>query len=85
MTTYIAYWKRGWWTWLLMLLANLSLGALIVPLALLLGRDAGRYYVCAMLAWIVVGAPVWGWLFERFAEGSPRIRADDFDHLEGTL
>jgi hypothetical protein len=79
METYMAYWRRGWWAWWLMLVANMCLGAIIVPLAFLLRDQPSTYYLCATLAWLIVGAPVWGWLFERFVRSSVRIDGHSLD------
>ncbi len=76
MKTYWAFWKRGFWAWLLMLFMNLSAGLLLVPLAFAFRDNMTGYWISALVAWLVVGAPVWGWLFERFSAGSSRIATD---------
>ena len=73
MSKYWAFWKRGWWAWLLMLCANFSFAIFIVPLAFAFHDNQPVYWLTAIAAWFVLGAPLWGWLFERFAAGSPRI------------
>jgi hypothetical protein len=73
MSKYLAFWKRGWWAWLLMLCANFSLAIFIVPLAFAFHDNKPAYWISATAMWFVIGAPLWGWLFERFAAGSPRI------------
>jgi hypothetical protein len=73
MSLYLAYWKRGWWTWLLMLLANISAGVLILPLAFAFGSNKPMYWVSAVVVWLLIGAPCWGWLFETFAKNSIRL------------
>src|SRR5215217_5917490 len=60
METYMAFWRRGWWAWWLMLLANLCLGAVIMPLAYLFRDQPSMYYLCSALAWLIVGARLWG-------------------------
>lgn len=73
MALYLAYWKRGWWAWLLMLLANISTGVLILPLAFAFGSNTTMYWISALLVWLLIGAPWWGWLFETFAKNSIRL------------
>lgn len=73
MSSYLAYWKRGWWAWLLMLLSNISVGIIILPLAFAFSGNKVTYWVSALLMWLLVGAPCWGWLFETFAKNSNRI------------
>ena len=73
MSRYWAFWKRGWWAWLLMLCANFSVGILMVPLAITFQDNQVAYWCAVIAAWFVLGAPLWGWLFERFAAGSLRI------------
>jgi hypothetical protein len=73
MDLYIAYWKRGWWAWLMMFLANLSLVFVFVPLAFALASKPTAYWIGACVAWLAIYAPLWGWLFEKFAAGSQRI------------
>lgn len=73
MSLYLAYWKRGWWAWLLMLFTNISVGILILPLAFAFGGNKVMYWVSALVVWLLIGAPCWGWLFEAFAKNSIRI------------
>jgi hypothetical protein len=73
MSAYLAYWKRGWWAWLLMAVANISVGILAIPLALAFEGNKVMYLVSALVAWMLIGAPCWGWLFEVFAKHSIRI------------
>lgn len=73
MDGYIAYWKRGLWVWLLMLLTNFSLIVVMVPLAAAFGGNPTAYWIGAAVAWLTIYAPLWGWLFENFAAGSQRI------------
>ena len=77
MDRYIAYWRRGWWAWLLMLLANFSLMVVMVPLAAAFAGNPTAYWIGAGIAWLLIYAPLWGWLFEKFAAGSPRIAPDN--------
>lgn len=79
MSIYLAYWKRGWWAWLLMLLANISVGLLVVPLAIAWGDRQLMYWLSAICVWLLVGAPFWGWLFESFAKNSERIGTRSLD------
>jgi ABC-type glycerol-3-phosphate transport system permease component len=73
MSKYWAFWKRGWWAWLFMLCINLSFGVLVVPLAIAFHDNMRLYWLSAIAAWFIVGAPLCGWLFEKFAASSPRI------------
>lgn len=73
MSKYWAFWKRGWWAWLFTLCANFSFAIFIVPLALAFHDNQPVYWLTAIAAWFALGAPLWGWLFERFAAGSRRI------------
>jgi hypothetical protein len=73
MNKYWSHWKRGWWAWLMILCANLSLAFLFVPLAFIFHDMETIYWLSAMAIWLIVGAPLWGWLFEKFAAASPRI------------
>lgn len=73
MASYWAYWRRGWWCWLLVLCANGVLMPLFLPLALALHGNEPAYWIAAITVWLIVGAPLWGWLFERFAAAAPPI------------
>jgi hypothetical protein len=74
MDAYVAYWKRGWWVWLMMLCINLGLAVVALPLAALFRGNPTVYWSSAVVAWLLVVAPYAGWVFERFAAGSERIR-----------
>jgi hypothetical protein len=73
MRKYWALWKRGWWAWLLMLCMNLSFAVFVIPLAAAFHDNLHAYWVSAAAVWCVIGAPVWGWIFEWFAGASSRI------------
>ena len=73
MKKYWSLWKRGWWAWWMMLCANLFLGALFLPIALLTRGHKELYWTIALGAGIVIGLPVWGWLFDRIATASGRL------------
>ena len=75
MQKYFAYWKRGWWAWLLVLLMNVWVALFMLPVAALLSHNKAAYAAVAVLAWLTVFAPLWGWLFEKFAAMSTRIEA----------
>lgn len=77
MNRYWAYWNRGWWAWLLVLCLNLVTGLIALPLALAFRKDPVLYLVSVAAFWLVVGAPLWGWMFERFAAGSDRLAPPD--------
>ncbi len=73
MRKYWALWKRGWWAWLLLLCMNLSFAVFVVPLAAVFHDSVLAYGVSVAAVWLVVGAPLWGWIFEMFAGASSRI------------
>jgi peptidoglycan/LPS O-acetylase OafA/YrhL len=82
MGNYWAFWKRGWWAWLMALCANIGFGLFIVPLAFALHDNKPAYWLSALLVWLVIGAPLWGWLFEYFAAGSQRlVSKETFDDI----
>lgn len=70
---YWAYWKRGWWAWLMQLCANLGSIIVIIPLAFIFANNKMAYWSSALFVFLVIGAPFQGWLFERFAKASPRL------------
>ena len=49
---------------------------LMLPAALLLGADTVTYYLAAGVIMLVAWVPISGWLFEVFANRSPRIGAE---------
>ena len=73
MDKYVAYWKRGWWAWLMILSLNVAAGLTALPLAAIFRGNESGYWTALVIAWVVVGAPFPGWVFERFAAGSTRI------------
>ena len=75
MTRYWAYWKRGWWAWLLLFCCNITFGGVLYLLARTLGKDTNAYLWISIAAWLVLGAPLCGWLFEYFAARSSRLKA----------
>jgi hypothetical protein len=79
METYLGYWKRGWWAWLMMLCINLGIVVVVLPLAAIFHGNKAAYWISALVAWLLVGAPFAGWVFERFAAGSKRINTPDHD------
>ena len=71
--SYWAFWKRGWWAWLMMTLINFGIALLFLPVALALADKPAAYWTgCAVVA-LTVAAPLTGWVFEAFASGSRRI------------
>ena len=74
MSAYIAYWKRGWWAWLMMLIVNVSFAAAAIPLAMVFADNLVVYYSSAACIWLVFDSPYLGWLFERSAQNSERIQ-----------
>jgi hypothetical protein len=75
MDKFLAYWRRGWWAWLLALCLNFSLMPIILPAAFAFSDRPTLYWTVCLGLWLVLGAPVWGWLFEVFASNSARIGA----------
>ena len=73
MEKYMAFWKRGWWAWLMVLCCNVCFAIAVVPLAMIFGANKVAYWTSAIVVWLIVGAPLMGWLFERFAVSSPRL------------
>lgn len=73
MNAYFKYWRRGWWAWLLALCLNFSLFPLIVPAAIAFAERPALYAVACLVLWVLIGAPVWGWLFEVFARNSTPV------------
>ena len=75
MSTYIAYWKRGWWAWLMVLTFNVSLAVVAIPLASAFAENQLVYWVSFTCIWLVLGSPYLGWLFESFAQNSQRLHS----------
>lgn len=75
MKKYWLFWKRGWWAWLFQLCSTLVLIPLVISLAIIFREQLLLYWVSAIALWLVVGAPLWGWLFEKFAASSARLGA----------
>lgn len=73
MKRYLAYWRRGWWVWLLALCLNLTIVPLGFFAAAAFPGSPALYWTAFAVLWLVVGAPVWGWMFEAFARNSDRI------------
>jgi len=75
MASYWAFWKRGWWAWLLLFSFNVTFGGVLYLLAMALGKTSNLYWTLALAAWLTFGSPLCGWLFEYFAGKSQRIKA----------
>ena len=75
MSAYNAYWKRGWWAWLMMLIANISVLVAALPFAWIFADNQVAYYTITLCLWLVVWTPFLGWLFEKFAQNSERLTA----------
>ena len=73
MASYFSFWKRGWWSFLLQLCSNIAFALLVLPLAFAFHDNQRIYWLSALAAWLLIGAPLSGWLFEYFAAGSPRL------------
>jgi hypothetical protein len=77
MSKYWMFWRRGWWALLFIFCANLSVVALVIPFALATAfASHGNklvYWITVSVVWFVIGVPVHGWFFERFAARSSRI------------
>ena len=70
---YWAYWKRGWWAWLMQICVAIPLGLAFAPLAIFFKDDKVAYSSALAIAFLLVGMPFMGWVFERFAKGSLRL------------
>jgi len=77
METYVAYWKRGWWVWLMMVCINLAIALTAVPLAAVFHGNKTAYWTAVFIAWLVILLPLAGWVFELFARDSKRIVASE--------
>lgn len=75
MTKYFAFWKRGWWAWLMMLCANVVFGLLVTPSTFAFDTHSAAYWATSLSVLIIIGIPVLGWIFERFAASSSRLIA----------
>ena len=75
MVKYFAFWKRGWWAWLMILCTNVVFGLLVTPSTFVFGTRSAAYWFTSLVALVVIGIPVAGWLFERFAASSSRLLA----------
>jgi hypothetical protein len=74
MNNYFAYWKRGWWALGLIISINIILGVGYAGLAFLLQPLLENPFpVAVAITWLVVGAPIAGLLFEKFAGWSKRV------------
>jgi|RhiMetdeSRZDD1v2_1073273.scaffolds.fasta_scaffold55231_2 hypothetical protein len=74
MKNYFAYWKRGWWALGLLISINAVLGVVYAALAFLLKPLLGNPFpVAVAIAWLAVGAPIAGLLFEKFASWTKRV------------
>jgi hypothetical protein len=73
MKKYLAFWNRGWWAWLFMLCANVLSVLLALPFAFLAKNNVGLYWFSTVIALLVIGMPLIGWIFEKFAVNSARL------------
>ena len=73
MGSYWAFWKRGWWASLMSFCTNIAFFILFIPLALVFHDNKPVYWATAIGVWLVIGAPLAGWVFEYFAAGSSRL------------
>jgi len=67
------FWKRGWWAWLLVFCLNICGAAIVLVPSLFFGNDTPAFILSCIALWFIVGAPAWGWIFEKFAAGSARL------------
>jgi hypothetical protein len=75
---YLAYWKRGWCALGLLITINVILGVTYAGLAFLLKPLLGNPFpVAVAIAWLAVGAPIAGLLFEKFAGWTERVDHGD--------
>ena len=73
MKKYIKLWYRGWWVMLMMLCLNIVPMILAVPFARPLQSHVGWYWIICTFEFLLVGLPIYGWIFEIFAKKTPRI------------
>jgi hypothetical protein len=74
MKSYLAYWKRGWWALALLISINIILGVVYASLAFVLRPLlANPFPIAVGIAWLAVGAPIAGLLFEKFVGWSSRL------------
>lgn len=71
--TYSRYWQRGWWVFLMIFLVNLTSVLLVFPLAFIFKGETTYYWVSAGIAYVFLGIPLSGWLFEVFSRNSKRL------------
>jgi hypothetical protein len=84
MKNYLAYWKRGWWALGLIISINIILGVVYAGLAFLLRPLlANPFPVAVAVAWLIVGAPIAGLLFEKFVGWSNRLDQSAQHHGTG--
>lgn len=73
MKKYIELWYRGWWTMLMMVCLNVVPMVLAIPLFRLLHGHVGWYWAICFFEALLIGIPIYGWIFEVFAKKTPRI------------
>jgi hypothetical protein len=74
MKNYFAYWKRGWWALGLIISINVIVGVGYAGLAFMLQPLLDNPFpVAVAIIWLVVGAPIAGLLFEKFAGWSKGV------------
>jgi len=69
---YWKYWRRGWWSWLLMFLSNIALLPILLASQSLV-YDETKFYLVVTVVSLIILLPTMGWLFEFFAKHSKRI------------
>jgi hypothetical protein len=70
---YLAYWKRGWWCALLLLVTNILVFLSVYPLAYLFFDNDILYWTSSLIVAVAAIVPIWGLTFEWFAKRSIRI------------
>ena len=72
---YGAWWVRGLWVYLMLVVINVVVGVISAGVARLLRFAISEPFMWAFIATLLaIGLPFSGWLFEQFASRLPRLR-----------
>ena len=72
---YGAWWVRGFWVYLMLVVINVVVGVISAGVARLLRFAISEPFVWAFMATLLaIGLPFSGWLFEQLASRLPRLR-----------
>ena len=77
-STYLRFWVRGLWVFLMLIITNIVLGLTAAALgAMVRGMTGGALWVCYLLMLLTIGLPFMGWIFEKFASRLPRLETSE--------